>query len=72
MSQAGPVHITGWWGQWVPLMMVIIQRGKKGHSTGAEAIREDFLEEATGRQKGTSRANLGQSLEEGKAGCVWG
>lgn len=71
MSQAGPVHITGWWGQWVPLLMVITQRGKKGHSTRAEVIREGFLEEAAGRQKGMSRANFGQSLEEGNAGCVW-
>lgn len=43
---------------------------KKGHSTGAEVIREDFLEEATGRQKGTTRGNFGQSLEEGNVGCV--
>ena len=71
MSQAGLVHIAGWWGQWVPTLMVVTQRGK-GHSTGAAVIREDFLEEATGRQKGTSRGNLGQSLEEGNVGCVWG
>ena len=38
---------------------------KKGHSTGAEVIRKDFLEEATGRQKGTTGAILAKAWRRG-------